>query len=440
MTSFGSPAEVRDAVRAFIEAEYDEDRALVEWIEVLVDSGWAKPTWPVEWFGHGLSNDLAVAAYEEFAAVDAPGPPSGLAVMLAAPTIITHGTEEQKQRFVRPVLTGAEAWCQLFSEPAAGSDLAGLTTRAELDGDEYVVNGQKVWTSGAHYADFGMLLARTDVDVPKHRGISYFALPMDQPGIEIRPLRMMTGDSLFAEVFMTDVRVPAANIIGDLNGGWGVGNTTLSNERVGLGAGTSLSFPFATPGGRRLAEQREGTIAEFKSRVRGVVSPRPTSSGAAAMIGAGAGPLVELASASGRADDSAVRQQLARLHALNQLNRWNGLRGRAAAKAGRPGPEASLGKLMTSHISRAWRDTAATIAGPQSLLAGPDGLLDGTVEIQMLAAPGPSIYGGSDQVQRNIIGERVLGLPREPDVSKNVPFRELTVGTQTKTASSKDET
>jgi alkylation response protein AidB-like acyl-CoA dehydrogenase len=428
---------VRSAVRAFIEAEYDEGRALTDWLNVLVDSGWAVPTWPTEWFGHGLAPDLAASAYEEFAAVGAPGPPSGLAVMLAAPTIIAHGTEEQKQRFVRPVLVGDEAWCQLFSEPAAGSDLAGLKTRAELDGDEYVINGQKVWTSGAHYADFGMLLARTDVDAPKHRGITYFALPMAQPGIEVRPLRQMTGDALFAEVFMTDVRVPAANIIGELNGGWGVGNTTLSNERVGLGAGSSLSFPVATPGGRRLATQREGSIAELKARVRGVVSPRPTSAGGAAMIGAGAGPLIKLASDTGRGDEPAVRQQLARLHALNQLNRWNGLRGRAAIKAGgRPGPEASLGKLMTSHISRAWRDTAATIAGPQSLLAGGDGLLNGTVEIQMLAAPGPSIYGGSDQVQRNIIGERVLGLPREPDVSKNVPFRELTVGTQSKESTS----
>jgi hypothetical protein len=211
----------------------------------------------------------------------------------------------------------------------------------------------------------------------------------------------------------------------------------LCSERVGLGAGTSLSFPFATPGGRRLVSEREGSVADFKSRVRGVVSPRPTSSGAAAMIGAGAGQLVQLAQERGLDREPNVRQQLARLHALNTLNRWNGLRGKAAARAGgRSGPEASLGKLMTSHISRQWRETAATIAGPDALLAGADGLLNGIVEIQMLAAPGPSIYGGSDQIQRNIIGERVLGLPREPDVSKNVPFRELTVGTQSKESTS----
>jgi alkylation response protein AidB-like acyl-CoA dehydrogenase len=423
-------ASVRDEVRAFLDVEYDESRSLTDWLNALVDAGWAVPTWPVEWFGRGLSSDQAASAYEEFARVGAPGPPAGLAVMLAAPTIIAHGTQEQKQRFVRSVLVGDNAWCQLFSEPAAGSDLASLKTRAALDGDEYVVNGQKVWTSGAQGADFGMLLARTDVDAPKHRGITYFALPMDQLGVEVRPLRQMTGDAIFAEVFFTDARVPVANVIGEVNGGWSVALTTLANERVGLGAGASLSFPLSAPGGSRLAKQRDCTIAELKERARAVTNVRPASAGASAMIGAGARPLARLARESTRDGDPEVRQRLARLHTLMQLNRWNGLRGRAAAKAGgRPGPEASLGKLMASNISRQWRETAAEIVGPQAMLAGPDSPLGGTVAHQLLAAPGPAIYGGSDQIQRNIIGERVLGLPREPDVSKSVPFRELAVGT-----------
>jgi alkylation response protein AidB-like acyl-CoA dehydrogenase len=427
-----TPEAVRAAVRAFLDENLDLDISLRAWLDRLVDAGWASPQWPTEWFGKGLSGDLAAAAFDEFRKARAPGPPGGLGRMLAAPTIIAHGSDEQLRRYVRAILIGDEAWCQLFSEPGAGSDLASLQARAEPDGDEFVVNGQKVWTSGAIGADLGMLLARTDVDAPKHRGITYFALEMDQPGVEVRPLKQITGDAMFAEVFFTDARVPAANIIGDRNGGWAVAMTTLMNERVGLGAGTALNFGISAPGGRRVQPQLEQSVGEYVARAGSTVV---AAASAGAMVGRSIDSLLELARSRGRGDDPQVRHQLARLYTLTKLNGWNGIRATAAAKAGKgPGPEASIGKLMVSNIVRQWRETGMAITGGDGMLAGTDGPLDGGVARQLLFAPAPAIYGGSDQVQRNIIAERVLGLPKEPDVSRNVPFRELKVGTQTKSA------
>lgn len=431
-TDLTTPEAVRTAVRAFLDENFDRDITLRAWLDRLVDAGWATPQWSPEWFGKGLSSDLAAAAFDEFRKAKAPGPPAGLGRMLAAPTIITHGSEEQKRRYVHAILVGDDAWCQLFSEPGAGSDLASLQTRAELDGDEYVVNGQKVWTSGAIGADLGMLLARTDVDLPKHRGITYFALEMDQPGVEVRPLRQITGDAMFAEVFFTNARVPAANIIGDRNGGWAVAMTTLMNERVGLGAGTALNFGISAPSGRRMQQQLEQSVGEYVATAGSTVV---AAASAGAMVGRNIDGLVELARVRGRGDDPHVRQHLARLYTLTKLNGWNGMRATAASKAGKgPGPEASIGKLMVSNIVRQWRETGMAISAGDGMLAGADGPLAGGVARQLLFAPGPAIYGGSDQVQRNIISERVLGLPREPDPSRNVPFRELKVGTQSTSA------
>jgi alkylation response protein AidB-like acyl-CoA dehydrogenase len=431
--SLTTPGAVRTAVGAFLDENLDRDIALRVWVDRLVDAGWASPQWPIQWFGKGLSSDLAAVAYDEFRKAKAPGPPAGLGRMLAAPTILAHGSDEQRRQYVRAILVGDDAWCQLFSEPGAGSDLASLQTRAELDGDEYVVNGQKVWTSGAIGADLGMLLARTDVDVPKHRGITYFALEMDQPGVEVRPLKQITGDAMFAEVFFTDARVPAANIIGDRNGGWAVAMTTLMNERVGLGAGTALNFGISAPGGRRMQQQFEQSVGEYLANAGSTVV---AAASAGAMVGRNIDSLVELTRSRGRGDDTQVRQQIARLYTLTKLNGWNGMRASAAAKTGKgPGPEASIGKLMVSNIVRQWRETGMAITAGDGMLAGSDGALDGGVARQLLFAPGPAIYGGSDQVQRNIIAERVLGLPREPDASRDVPFRELKVGTQNKPAS-----
>jgi alkylation response protein AidB-like acyl-CoA dehydrogenase len=431
---------VRREARGWIGEHLDPRMSLRAWLGLLADSGWAAPTWPADCYGKGYPVALAAAAAEEFVAADAPGPPAGLGVILAAPTIITHGSPELRDRFVRAALTGEHAWCQLFSEPGAGSDLASLATRAVRDGDDFVIDGQKVWTSGAQVADFGMLLARTDPEVPKHRGISYFALRMDQPGVEVRPLRQMTGDAQFSEVFLTGARVAATDVIGAVNDGWTVALTTLAHERTGLGARAGSGFAITAPGGSRFRAQREIPVGEYVGRARRAGTGRGGfGTNATAMIGAGAAPLIALAVELGRDQDPLVREQLVRLHTLCQLNTWNGLRGRAASRAasragghsdGRPGAEASIGKLMASHIARLWRDTAAEISGPLGMLAGPAAPLAGAVAGQALSAPGPSIYGGSDQIQRTIIGERVLGLPKEPDASRNVPFRELKTGTQ----------
>jgi alkylation response protein AidB-like acyl-CoA dehydrogenase len=420
---------VQRAARDWIEENFDPQISLRTWLERLADSGWAQPGWPAEWYGRGLPPDVAATTYAEFNAIDAPGPPAGLGTMLAAPTIIANASDELKRQFIRAVLIGDHAWCQLFSEPGAGSDLAGLQTKAERDGDEFVVNGQKVWTSGGLVADYGMLLARTDPDVPKHRGITYFALPMNQPGVEVRPLIQMTGDSGFSEVFLSGARVPASAIIGELNGGWAVALSTLSFERTSLGNATGLGFRLTAPGGSRFLEQQEVSVGEFIAAAK--ANARSFGIGGTAMTTGGIAPLVTLARQLGRDTDAGVRQEIVRLYTLASANGWNGQRARAALRAGgRAGPEASLGKLMASRIGRQWRDTASLIAGPLGMLAGDDGPLGGHLAAQLLATPGPSIYGGSDQIQRNIIGERVLGLPREPDPSRTVPFRQLKIGTQ----------
>jgi alkylation response protein AidB-like acyl-CoA dehydrogenase len=251
---------------------------------------------------------------------------------------------------------------------------------------------------------------------------------MDQPGVEVRPLKQITGDSQFAEVFLTDARVPAGNVIGELNAGWGVAMTTLMNERVGLGAGASLNFPISAPAGRKIQDQLEVSVGEyidkFGSARSGVANTGRNM---------GLGGLIDYAKKNGRLEDENVRQQVARAYTLNQLLSWNGLRAKASAKAGKGlGPEASLGKLMMSHVTRQNRETALTIVAGEAMLAGQDGPLGGSVATQVLFTPAPSIYGGSDQIQRNIIAERVLGLPKDPDVSRDVPFRDLKVGTQTK--------
>jgi alkylation response protein AidB-like acyl-CoA dehydrogenase len=427
-----NPDLLREQAGAWIDARFDPGMSLRSWLELLADSGWAAPAWPEAWYGKGLPAALAAVAIAEFGAAGVPGPPAGLGPLLAAPTIIAHGTDELKRKYVRAVLTGEHAWCQLFSEPGAGSDLASLATRAERDGEDFVIDGQKVWTSAAQVADYGLLLARTNASVPKHRGITCFALRMDQPGVEVRPLRQMTGDATFSEVFLTGARVPAADIIGELDAGWTVALTTLAHERTGLGARAGTGFAVTAPGGSGFRAQREVPVAEYVAAVRRRGPGRAGYGvGGMAMLGIGAAPLIKLAIDLGRDQDALVRQQLVQLHTLTLLNTWNGQRGQAAVKAGgRPGAEASIGKLMASQIARLWRDTAGEICGPLGMLVGPDGPLGGAVAIQALAAPAPAIYGGSDQIQRNVIGERVLGLPKEPDVSRDVPFRDLKKGTQ----------
>jgi len=316
-----------------------------------------------------------------------------------------------------------ETWCQLFSEPEAGSDLAGLQTTARRDGDSYVVTGQKVWTSGALDADVGMLLVRTNSDVRKHRGLTYLVLDMSSSGVEVRPLRQMTGDELFAEVFLNEVVIPVSNVVGAVGDGWSVAMTTLANERLALGAHSSLRFRISPLAGSRNTPEQQITVGELMTRP---VAAEPESASGGAMVGRGIDALLGLAVKSGRSSDPHVRQALARLYTLDRANAWNTLRAESAARAGRaPGPEASLGKLMASRIARAWREAATAIAGADAMLAGSDGPLDGLLARQFLFAPAPSIYGGTDQIQRNVVGERVLGLAKEADPSRDIPFRQI---------------
>jgi alkylation response protein AidB-like acyl-CoA dehydrogenase len=410
---------VRTEVRAWLAEHWDPELTVGEWWDLLAGSGWAVPTWPEEWLGRGLARDLGAVVSSEITAAGAIGPPSGLGLLLAGPTIVTHGGDEQKRRYLRPIVNGQEGWCQLFSEPGAGSDLASLQTRAERDGDEWVVNGQKVWTSGGQLADLGLLIARTDPDAPKHKGITYFALEMDQPGVEVRPLREMTGRALFSEVFFDDARVPDSARIGGLNEGWGVANTTLANERAGLGAGGGGALGAAVPGSKaRMLGRRAGDVAAPSPRGGG------GSPGSIAL-------LKQLAAEQHRAADPVVRQGLAQLHILNEIGRFTSLRAKAAKAAGRaPGPEANTAKLLMSRITCLSREVGLEILGPGGMLVGKDAPSGGVVQNMALFSPAISIYGGSDEIQKNIIGERVLGLPKEPGLDKNTPFRELKVGTQ----------
>jgi alkylation response protein AidB-like acyl-CoA dehydrogenase len=281
------------------------------------------------------------------------------------------------------------------------------------DGDEWVVNGQKVWTSGGHYADFGILIARTSPDAPKHRGITYFACPMRQPGVDVRPLREMTGHALFNEVFLDDVRVADSDRIGDLDDGWRVANTTLMVERSSIGGGAVAARSAAIP----------GTVAEHLERPSGGFSDeRPMIN--VAMVGPGrVAQLRELAVERGMDRDPMIRQGLARLHTLVQLNAWH--LGRMKSGSASTGGEGNLAKLRNSEMLRQARDLGCAILGAGATLVGPGSPSGGDVQELTLMSPAPAIYGGTDQVQRNIIGERVLGLPKEPGPPSDTPFRDL---------------
>ena len=426
-------ADVIDELRSWLDDNWDPDLTVAEWWERLGLAGWAAPMLPEKAYGRNLSRGDTVRVARTIAEHGALGAPSGLGILLAAPTIATHGSQEQIDRYVRPIVTGQHAWCQLFSEPGAGSDLAGLQCRAEKDGDEWVVNGQKVWTSGGQVADMGMLIARTNPDAPKHQGITYFAFDMHQPEhVDVRPLREMTGRALFNEVFLTEARVADDAVIGDVNQGWAVANTTLMFERAGLGSGGGGAGGGATPGSiYGDLQKRAGDLVR-----RGQEGDDPE--GAMALVGSAAGTLAELARKTGAIDDRSVRQDLVQLYALNEIGRMNMLRLRDAAKAGKDIPGMpNIAKLSMSEIMRRTRDVSLRILGPYGTLhaynrdqrkalveAGVDPRYAGFTEVALFAQ-GPPIYGGTDQVQRNIIGERVLGLPKEPGNEKTTPFRDL---------------
>jgi alkylation response protein AidB-like acyl-CoA dehydrogenase len=419
------------AVRAWLEGNWDPDLTVGQWWERLGTSGWAAPGLPESCYGKGLARSEVVRVQEAIAGFGALPSPGGLGLLLAAPTIATHGSKEQQERYVRPIVTGQVAWCQLFSEPGAGSDLAGLQCKAERDGDEWVITGQKVWTSGGQVADMGMLLARTNVDVPKHQGITYFAFDMRQPGVEVRPLREMTGRALFNEVFLSEARAGDDAIIGGTNNGWAVANTTLAFERAGLGAGGgSAAASTAVPGsiagdlGRRAGDLVRG-------RARGGAGGPGGIAGTSALLRA-------VAKEMGADTDPLVRQDLARLHTLTEIGRYTGLRHKALRASGGDIPGmGNIAKLSMSIILRLSRDLGLRLLGPRGMLHAygsdgaeelsrlPAGGLGALVTEMALFAQGPQIYGGTDEIQHNILGERVLGLPKEPNQDKVTPFRDL---------------
>ncbi len=402
---------VREEVRAWIGDHWDADRSLREWRRLLLESGWAAPSWPTEWFGRGLPPAADVVAAEELARARAVGPPLGAGVGLAAPTLLVHGSDHLKRTLLAPILTGEHTWCQLFSEPGSGSDLAGLTTRAERDGDEWVVTGQKLWSTSAHHADYGMLLARTDWDVPKHFGITYFVLPMQQPGVEARPLRQMNGHASFNEVFLDGARVPDVNVVGTPGDGWRVALTTLAHER---GFATMRRRRVDATGGRALREAAEEADAYFAT-----YSWSPHRAGRPDLGG-------EVAVATGRDRDPVARQRIAAVVSRQRAHDWTAKRAQAARAAGRaPGPEGSLGKLAASEVARGAASAHSLLAGAAGTLTGEDGLLGGVVAEILTSVPAQSIAGGTDEIQRNIIGERVLGLPKEPSVDRDVRFRDV---------------
>jgi alkylation response protein AidB-like acyl-CoA dehydrogenase len=415
-TSTGASAdEVRAEVRAWLAENWSPDRDPREWREALIDSGWAAPTWPAEWYGRGLHRDLRRVVTEEFAAAGA-RPVMLDVTQLFANTIQAHGTDEQRRDFVRPLALGDMRGCLLYSEPGAGSDLAALQTRAERDGDQWVVNGQKVWTSGAREATHGFLVARTDWDVPKHRGLTFFWIPLDQPGVDIRPIHQVTGGAEFNEVFLNDAVVPDANRIGDVDDGWRVLQTALGFERLIMGAAT----PPEGPQGRTKKSPAEKLRADRES-------PWTRKIGGADYI--------ELAKQVGKADDPVTRQEIARLYTLEKVNAWNGLRARADAGRGAASPLASIGKLAMSRIVHTGVAVTTNLLGTESVLDGDSDPVAAEVNRSSFAAFVTSIGGGTDQIQRNIIGERVLGLPRDPEVDKNVPFRDVRKASATRSFS-----
>lgn len=411
----------REAFEWFTE-NWDRDMALADWWARLAGSGWGFPMWPEDRYGRGIDPHHGPMVARARRRAGVLGPPVGIAPSLAGPTLLAHGTPHQKDRFLKGIVHG-EVWCQLFSEPGSGSDLASLQTKAVLDGDEWVVNGQKVWTSGAQFSRHGILIARTNPDVPKHQGLTYFVIDMDQPGIEIRPIREMTGRSIFNEVFFTDARIPNDNVIDAVGAGWGVAVTTLANERTMLSAGSFGSSGSGMSIGKPDLSTRVGDLVSAPATPETPVKSS-TSSGVGAMLRG----LIDRYDLAG---DPLTRQDYATVHTLLEIARYTDLRVKAAVEqGGRPGPEVSVGKLAASHLLRTLREVMFRICGADATLWGEDAPLGGRMHEVGFSSYLISIGGGTDQIQRNIIGERVLGLPKEPRVDKDLAFSELLVGTQ----------
>jgi alkylation response protein AidB-like acyl-CoA dehydrogenase len=381
----------RDKTRRWLEANVPTDdlKTLAErkaWHRKLYEAGYVGMLWPREYGGWGATAMQQAIVQDEMARIQAPPPINGLGIGFIGPTIIVHGTDAQKQRYLKKMLTAEEIWCQLYSEPNAGSDLAGLKTRAEDAGDHFVVNGQKIWTSSGPIADWGILLARTDPRAAKHKGISCVLLNMRQPGVDVRPLKQLTGHSLFSEVFMTNARAEKADLIGNLNEGWAIAQTTLGYERGGnsLGRVTRYAIAFS---------QLVKAARQLRRRGR---------------------PLLE---------DPVVRAKMGKLYAELEVQRYAGLRVLSALNKGEsPGAASSITKLSYTEFEKRYYETALEILGPWGQLMTAREEFEeidtssgeaGTWATAFLWARAGTIYSGSSEIQKNIIGERVLGLPKE---------------------------
>jgi alkylation response protein AidB-like acyl-CoA dehydrogenase len=380
----------RTEVRAFLEqhrergaeSDVEAERA---WQAALYDAGFVGVTWPVEVGGRGGTPMQQAIIDQEMARLDLRPLINLIGIGMCGPTVVVHGSDDQKRRYLKRLLRADDIWCQLFSEPAAGSDLAGLRTRAVRDGDGWRVTGQKVWTTRAHIADHGILLTRTDPDVPKHRGLTMFVVDMKAPGVTVRPLRQMSGGADFNEVFFDDVSIPDTERLGEVGDGWRVALTTLMSERLSLGGGGTEIGPRAETVARHVGEHLDGLSPDRQAL---------------------------------------ARQELGRAYVAVLGARYTGYRQLSKLSRGElPGPEASAGKLSGTRSARAMADLAVRVLGD-------DARVGGTFWHDLQAGlPGMAIAGGTDQVLRNIIGERVLGLPAEPRADKGITFRESTEGT-----------
>jgi len=369
----GDYADVRGRGGPGDEHSLFEER--LAWEQELGRAGWIGISWPTEYGGRGLSLSQQVIFYEEYARAGGPGRVGHIGEGLLGPTIIHYGSEDQKQRFLPPILAGTEVWCQGYSEPNAGSDLANVQTRATLDGDEWVIEGQKVWTSLAHWSQWCFVLCRTDRDaMPKHRGISYLLVPMDQPGIEIRPIEQVTGTSEFNEVFFDGARTSVDNLVGEVNGGWKVAMGTLAFERGASTLGQQLTFE---------NELREILAA---ARRRGITS------------------------------EPVLRQRIVDTWIALRVMRYNALRSMPSLERGDMTPLTSVHKLYWASLHRDIGELAVDVLGPEGLVCDDAPYELSFAQRTFLFTRSDTIYGGSNQVQRNIIGERVLGLPPEPKV------------------------
>jgi alkylation response protein AidB-like acyl-CoA dehydrogenase len=403
----------REAALSWLNANWDPALTVRAWWAMLADSGWAFHTWPTAWFGQGLSADAAAGVRSACAEAGALPPPTGLGQLLGAPMLLLHASEEQKARFLPALARGEESWCQFFSEPGSGSDLASAQARAVRESDGWTVDGQKVWTSGAQWADRGMLLARTNRKVPKHQGLSFFIIDIDQPGIDVRPLHQMNGEHGFNEVFFTGARIDDDRIVGEEGDGWSAAVTVLMYERF------MASLPSAMPG--RKAGRLDTPAGAAAARA---AQARTTGrTGVSELV-------IEVAARLGVTSDPVMRQRLAALWGLETVNGYLARGGLTAREGRRPSAHGSLTKLARSQLVRAGRDTGMSVLGAQGMLQEPE--VEGGSEIRhrALSSPGASIAGGTDEIQRGIVGERVLGLPKEPRTDRDVPFRDLTIGTR----------